>query len=181
MNKTEILGKLTPSQRAMYRCLDSLLFGGELVPPEDGNWLGLLAEAKQHNVLPQVYHVAEGLLPPEIRAAYSQEFRRQLYAILRVTGLHNEMHLLLTQAGIPYVVLKGCVSSSYYPQPELRTLGDVDLLIRRENREKVHGLMLGEGYSLDPESEEHRHHWCYKKDGFTVEIATERRDLIGMG
>lgn len=181
MNKTEILGKLTPSQRAMYRCLDSLLFGGELIPPEDGNWSGLLAEAKQHNVLLQVYHAADGLLPPEIRAAYRQEYWRQQYAVLRVTGLHHEMHLLLTQAGIPYVVLKGCVSSSYYPQPELRALGDVDLLIRRENRERVHALMLGEGYALDPESEGHQHHWCYKKDGFTVEVHWEPSGVPAVG
>ena len=44
--------------------------------------------------------------------------------------------------------VKGYYLRKLYPVPELRTFGDIDMLIHREDRQKVHELMLSLGYSV---------------------------------
>lgn len=34
---------------------------------------------------------------------------------------------------VPYVILKGTSASQYYPHPEYRTMGDIDIMTRRED------------------------------------------------
>ncbi len=45
---------------------------------------------------------------------------------------------ILRENHIDYVPFKGYVIKDYYPVPALRTSGDVDLLIRKEDRERCH-------------------------------------------
>lgn len=54
---------------------------------------------------------------------------RQLHAHnLAVAYEHCEVDELL--GTIPYVIMKGLVSASYYPEPGLRILGDVDFYVK---------------------------------------------------
>lgn len=53
-----------------------------------------------------------------------------------------------TVRGIAHMPVKGYYLRKLYPVPELRTFGDIDLLIHREDRQKVHELMLSLGYSV---------------------------------
>lgn len=52
----------------------------------------------------------------------------------------------LTAADIPHITFKGMVIKDCYPVPELRTFGDIDVIIREEDRKKSHELMLAEGF-----------------------------------
>ena len=42
---------------------------------------------------------------------------------------HIRIHNIMTQAGIPYTILKGFASALYYPDPLMRSMGDVDFLV----------------------------------------------------
>lgn len=50
--------------------------------------------------------------------------------------------------GIDYLPVKGTILRQHYPMPELRTMGDADILIRREQYDKVAPLMEQLGYSF---------------------------------
>ena len=52
----------------------------------------------------------------------------------RITALFNK-------AGIPLICMKGAVFRDYYPVPELRSMGDIDLIIRLEDREASDRIM----------------------------------------
>lgn len=76
---------------------------------------------------------------------------RCLNTIMRYAGrgaLAEEFSEILSQNGIDHIVMKGFVLKELYPVPELRTYGDVDLVIRREDREKCHDLMKKLGFSV---------------------------------
>ena len=51
------------------------------------------------------------------------------------------------EAGIPYVVLKGAAAACYYPKPEYRTMGDVDIIVPPKEFERAFQTMVNEGYS----------------------------------
>ena len=53
---------------------------------------------------------------------------------------------MLQDAEIEHILLKGVIVRNYYPVPELRTFGDVDLVIHPDDRERSHQLMLDAGF-----------------------------------
>ena len=54
--------------------------------------------------------------------------------------------------GIAYMPLKGLLLRDLYPAPEMRTMGDVDILIRPEQHERIRALMPTLGFSFVLES-----------------------------
>lgn len=52
----------------------------------------------------------------------------------------------LTEEKIDHLLFKGYVVRRFYPVSELRTFGDIDFIIRMEDRNKSHQLMLKLGY-----------------------------------
>lgn len=54
------------------------------------------------------------------------------------------------QNGIWYLPLKGTVIKSLYPNPEMREMNDVDILIDQNGRDAVKDFMLERGYSIKP-------------------------------
>ena len=49
---------------------------------------------------------------------------------------------------VPYVVLKGTTAAKYYPNPEFRIMGDIDIMTRREDFEEAFQQLLDEGYQI---------------------------------
>lgn len=55
--------------------------------------------------------------------------------------------------GIDHLVFKGFVVRDYYPVPELRSFGDIDFVIRAEDRKRVDDFMLEMGFTRECEYE----------------------------
>ncbi len=68
---------------------------------------------------------------------FTQRAQRMMELSRRMTGAH-----------IDHILFKGYVLKDYYPVPELRCYGDIDLVIRREDRPRSHALMLENGYQV---------------------------------
>lgn len=78
-----------------------------------------------------------------------------------------------TKRGIAHMPVKGYYLRQLYPTPELRTFGDIDLLIHPEDRQKVHDLMLSLGYTVKQDWEPT---YSYIKDAEYYEIHTNLMD-----
>lgn len=76
----------------------------------------------------------------------------------------------LARQGIDHVAMKGIVLRELFPVPELRTFGDVDLVIRPEDRATCHRLMLDLGYRTEADWEPV---FSYRREGEYYEIHTE--------
>ena len=50
--------------------------------------------------------------------------------------------------GIDYLPLKGCNMKALYPKPELRVMGDADILIRFDQYERIEPIMSDLGFTL---------------------------------
>lgn len=120
----------------------------------------LITEAVSQTVLPFVYTAAQKL---NIDATPClQPLRRILANNMVVEYEHSELHNLLQAHNIPYVILKGCVSASYYPEPALRTMGDVDFLVKESDLERVGEILEKDGY-IRTEDHEHEAHIVYHR------------------
>lgn len=63
--------------------------------------------------------------------------------------------------GIDYMLLKGCKMKPLYPKPELRMMGDVDILIRMEQYDRIRAVMEGLGFT-EGSITDHELHWHKK-------------------
>lgn len=70
--------------------------------------------------------------------------------------------------GIDYMPLKGCKMKGLYPKPELRVMGDADILIRMEQyQEKIVPLMRSLGFQEKSESD---HELVWRNDALYLEL-----------
>lgn len=137
------------------------------------NWNKLIYLAEIHAVTGILGYMIMKY-PSEFTAAISALMRRQCLNYIGVfTRRAEQMKQLIAKmnkAEIDHLVFKGYVLKDYYPIPELRTFGDIDFLIRPEDREKSHQLMMQEGFQLKTDWEPV---YSYLRDTEFYEIHTD--------
>lgn len=93
-------------------------------------------------------------------------------------GFHSDVYLYANRKAelnkiarlcpdVPLVLMKGSVVQDYYPVPELRSMGDVDITIHTVDRQKTDTVMLVEGYR---KMVDNHAVWTYNKDLIEFEI-----------
>ena len=70
-------------------------------------------------------------VPYEIEQTWKKHIFSSAFQNERLLVAQSAVIYAFKQANIPVAVLKGSSSARYYPQPELRALGDIDLLINK--------------------------------------------------
>ena len=146
-----------------YQCyllqiLSKALFGRK-VELHNQNWLEILKEAKSQAVVQLVDSVIDkSILSPEEAKQWKLASSVDIANNIRVSYNHSQLHEWLT--GIPYVILKGAASASYYPTPTYRSMGDVDFMVRAEDLERA-GKILEE-HGLKPWDQNHISHIVYR-------------------
>ena len=77
---------------------------------------------------------------------------------------------LLEANGIPCVIIKGAAAAMAYPYPALRSMGDVDFLVKRCDYELAAALLEENGYRLAHDKNPAAHHYGYRKDRISFEL-----------
>ncbi len=67
-----------------------------------------------------------------------------------------------------YLMVKGAVVAGLYQVPELRSMGDVDVLIHPEDRADIHNALLEARFELQQSSP--LGEWTYSKNGYLFEV-----------
>ena len=80
---------------------------------------------------------------------------------------HRQIFHSFSEAGIPFFTVKGLDVARFYPVPALRTMGDSDIVIHPEDKDKAHAVMTGLGYQTMRKA---NIEWIYSKGGLVFEI-----------
>lgn len=128
----------------------------------------LLIEAKRQSIFIAVFN----LLRDQLKDG-SDKWERLYWTYvsynMRNQSAHQELHKLLFDSEIQYVVLKGMASARFYPDPMMRTMGDVDFLVSVDDLEKTRKLLLDNGFT-QIEANNHNFHIVFKKNGILFEL-----------
>lgn len=160
--------QLTPVQSGLVALLARSLFGAKTPLPELPDPEHLLEEAEKQAVFPCVWQALTELAGVDPGRSWLLRFQKHLTHNVNVISQHFRAHELMTEAGIPYTVIKGCASGRYYPAPELRTMGDVDLYVARDSMEAVRDFLCGKGYRVS--NLHHSHHWTFRTEYEEFEV-----------
>ena len=156
---------MKPSQQQLAACLSASIRNQAYQMSEDFNLELVMEEAKAHDVEGLVYKVLKSQtdLSPYKQEIIFKSLTQSQYLMKAMKALNH-----LKESGIQVVLLKGVVLKNYYPQADLRTMGDVDVLVREDDLELVHQLLTSLGYVKRPLTNE-KHH-VYDGEGFQLEV-----------
>ncbi len=148
---------------------DQSLFDEQKQPVD---WKQLYEIAYAQDIAGYLYPGTMNLTVPEevrkiFRTAYNRSLRKEAIVHLEVSSFMEQ----LEQQGIDYLPLKGWQMKRLYPSPELRTMTDVDILLRPEQFEAACRLIEADGFELFAEVEYHN---CYRKKPVT-EVELHRK------
>lgn len=143
-----------------------------------------LALAEAHSVLSLLYGAFERL---EEEAAFKQEIKEKEFVwqrtrtvarqtvkqSYRLLFLSKYLVHVLEEAQIPVVLLKGVATASFFPVPELRKAGDVDLLLLEEERlSECCDLLEAKGLRVMERQPALHHVVLQSDDGVEIELHT---------
>ncbi len=158
-------------EKTILDLLSRALFGVEVALDKTVDWKSLYKEARVQTVLPLVYNALteeeKAQIPSEIGAKWKQAFLQSVVTNEQVLYEQEQVINLLNQHEIPCVILKGKGSALNYPDPSLRVLGDIDLLVAPENVEKTSQLLMQDGFEEKEDGDLHR---AFHKEKIIVEL-----------
>lgn len=163
---------LTQEEKMTLTLLKNSLRKEETKDPGDVDYKKVFAICRAHNITSLV---GEQFMRLNREQILNQEVDRQI----EITTLQNYRLLFLCrnlcdqliQKDIAVAVLKGASAGYYYPEPELRKSGDIDLLLLSpEEESKATEILVGCGLVIKEEQESNHHIIFETKDGIEVEL-----------
>jgi len=127
---------MTVEQRLMIDALSVAVTGTDRdLQAENVDWEKLQRFAQRHALEPLV---CEGLqkagaweqIPPAVQNALNSAYMKAIYRDAQLEYTRNILGEALEKARVPHIFLKGTVLKHDYPVPALRTMSDMDVLIR---------------------------------------------------
>lgn len=145
----------------IMRLIGSEVFGNKFSVSDeicftDKLLIEMLILSRNHNI---AQLVAAGLLNSGIienspqKGLYLNEIYSAVYSQEKMSETFREIYAAFDREKIVYIPLKGAVVRDLYPEPWMRVSGDVDILVKKKDRQSAISTILKlDGYELKKES-----------------------------
>ena len=130
----------------------------DLTDEEKSEFLKLIKEQSLSVFLYKVYGTSE----------YKKTYLTSKIFENYVFKIKNEITSILEAENIPFYFIKGVELKSIYKDSALRTMGDIDFVVFKEDFEKVHKLLALNGYKDDGDFAEN--HIGITKNNVLIEL-----------
>lgn len=139
------------------------------------DWEKLASMAERHGVLPLLFDALaeEKAVPTRVRSAVEAAAGKTVRQSYHLLFLCKYVIGRLRARNIPVVLLKGVGTASFYPVPELRKAGDVDLLLLEPEKLEESRRVLEDCGCVVQEIQPSLHHVVFLSgDGIEIELHT---------
>jgi hypothetical protein len=139
------------------------------------NWHDVEKLSKKHNILPLVL---QGVFNLSLTNTAPYEMLKRwknhtISVMLRNNYLmylqHKAIESILRE-NIPYAILKGASVAVCYPNPDVRMLGDIDILVPQGLCGEASRILERDGYKMHQHAHEHKFHYRLSKKGCDIEL-----------
>ena len=114
--------------------------------------------AQKQSVLNLVAYAADLLekKPDEHTMRFLDEFRMQKMIVEAQQELAaQDACKKLDEMGVRHMLLKGSVMKNYYPSPDMRTMGDIDILVEADRCDEIVNAFIADGFKFAGEGDLH--------------------------
>ncbi|MBR2421188.1 MAG: nucleotidyltransferase family protein [Oscillospiraceae bacterium] len=125
---------------------------------------------RQHHIAALIYDGAERCGMTRREPTMAKLFQAYCSSLLLSEGQEREIGRIFhafDENGIDYLPLKGCNMKALYPKPEMRTMGDADILIRPDQYSRIAPVMKSLGFAYQYESD---HELVWENEALNVEL-----------
>lgn len=138
------------------------------------DYADLVKLASKHNLLGVIYCVINNAENKKIiNVDLMNDMQNKFFDFVYISHMQSQTAELakdaLSQAGIRHIPFKGIELRNYFPIPESRVMGDIDILIDEKNRNKAKTAMKAAGFTV---KNENGPVWDYVKDTMLIEMHT---------
>lgn len=137
---------------------------------------GIISEAKAHKVEGFIYYYLNrnfSKLDEEDKKIVNN-MKKEIFIESVIQSKHirviSQVLEEFKKSNIPVIVLKGLVVRYLYPQPDLRTMSDADILIHLKDLKEVRKLLISLGYREWNDEHEHGAHVVFIKNNTVIEV-----------
>ena len=133
------------------------------------DWITICSYAKTHQVQGIVFkQCKDGLAPSsQVYTELNSAFYQTVAANGKRLSLFKTVVNAFREQQITFIPVKGHALTQYYPIPQLRTMGDIDIVLSTYDREKAHEVLLQLGFQNTVHEDAE---WEYRKAGVEIEL-----------
>lgn len=157
-------------QKEYIKIIKAAFTDQKFVPSSDFDWTNAVNIANEHNIASILFYGAINCGISQ-ETEYMQElYRLTLKSLVISTRQAYEIAQIedaFTKENIDYMPLKGAILKSLYPKPEMRTMGDADILIKPEQYSAIEKIISQLGFSFQYESD---HELTWKNPSLFLEL-----------
>lgn len=140
--------------------------------PDGLNWRLLEKISQDHELSGIIYHqcrnsITHSDLPTEAKTKWKQRYIYNFLLYSKRLALLNKTDMEFQKENIPYLIFKGTEVARFYPIPAQRTMGDSDLLIHIEDKQKAGEALNRLGFEIDTSLPVE---WFASKDEMEIEL-----------
>ena len=150
--------------KSVYKIIQSSLWGGSVPEATQEDY----EEMRLHAIVALPAHILRQMsIPEELRSKWESDVLSNIAYYMKLK--YVEKHLPLT---VPYIILKGTSCSQYYPYPEYRTVGDIDLMTKEDDYITACNMFIEAGWReiTGHEESERGRHRTFVKNTACVEL-----------
>lgn len=126
---------------------NNLFNAGRKVNLEEADLNAVWCEAYAQAVTLMAFHNSNDEVLRSEKCGYiRKKLSRTLAINAKIDFEHTRICAIMNNAGVPCTILKGFASALYYPDPLMRSMGDVDFLVDTDDFEKASQALENSGY-----------------------------------
>jgi hypothetical protein len=136
--------------------------------PKNVDWEAVYNELCNQGVIGLTNDIVTELdLPEAVGNKWRASLLWQTQRYLTICQEQNELVEALNNNNIDFIILKGTAAAVYYPNPEYRQMGDIDIIVDTKDFERTRQVLEGLQYKV---SEDMKRHISYKNSSVEVEL-----------
>lgn len=156
----------------MFKLIRAVILGEEYPKASSEiNWENILKISLAHNISNLVgYAIIKGKydVPEEIKKQFEKKIFERLTVSMNQNKELEKVLKVFEEKNISYMPLKGIVLQDLYPEKDMRTMADADILIKSTQYEEARNVLADLGYDFVSESD---HEFNYiKKPYMHIEL-----------
>ena len=150
-------------QTCLIELLKASLFNLPPVLPDEVNWEKVFELAKSQFIVPLI----SSKVPENLRNELFEITCQSKAHFMQIMHEQSSLVNLLEKNNISYFIFKGSAAAIYYPNPSLRTYGDIDFYIFDNDINLTKDLLEQNGYY---NTGKNKRHYEYVKNGIEFEL-----------
>lgn len=140
--------------------------------PDDLDWHVLVKISREQKLSGILYHqckscIVRSDLPKEAIINWRQGYLYNSFLYVTRLALLRKIDKEFHKENIAYVIFKGTEVAAFYPVPAQRTMGDLDLLVHPEDKQRAFEVLTRLGFKMKLQTSDE---WITEKNEMVIEL-----------